>query len=115
VKDGELTFVSGNPGSTGRLQTIAQMEFSRDVSYPILLRLYKERIDGLLAFSAKNAENKRVAHDYLDEYQNEYKSLSGFEDGLKDPKLMERKREAERRLRTVIDGDPQKKERFGKL
>jgi hypothetical protein len=91
------------------------MEFSRDVSYPMLLRLYKERIDGLLAFSAKNAENKRVAHDYLDDDQNEYKSLCGFEDGLKDPKLIDRKRDAERRLRAVIDGDPQKKEKFGKL
>jgi len=115
VKDGELTFVSGNPGSTGRLQTIAQMEFSRDVSYPMLLRLYKERIDRLLAFSARNAENKRLAHEYLDDDQNEYKSLSGFEDGLKDRKLVDRKREEERRLRAVIDADPQKKEEFGKL
>jgi hypothetical protein len=112
VRDGELTFVSGNPGSTGRLQTIAQMEFSRDVSYPMLLRLYKERIDRLLAFSA---ENKRVAHDYLDDDQNEYKSLSGFEDGLKDSKLMDRKHDEERRVRAAIDADPQKKEEFGKL
>jgi hypothetical protein len=115
VKDGELTFVSGNPGSTGRLQTIAQMEFSRAVSYPMLLRLYKERIDRLLAFSAKNAEKKRVAHDYLDDDQNEYKSLRGFEDGLNDPKLMGAKREEERGLRAAIDSDPDKKKRFGKL
>ena len=114
IRDGELTFVSGNPGSTGRLQTVAQMEFSRDVSYPMLLRLYKERIGRLSAFSAKNAENKRAAHDYLDDDQNEYKSLSGFEDGLKDRKLMDRKREDERRLRAAIDADPQKKEKFGK-
>ncbi|HTA70600.1 MAG TPA: S46 family peptidase [Bryobacteraceae bacterium] len=115
VKDGELTFVSGNPGSTGRLQTVAQMEFSRDVSYPMLLRLYKERIDRLLAFSAKNAENKRVVHDYLDDDQNEYKSLSGFEDGLKDPKLMDRKREEEQRLRAAVDKYAEKKKKFGKL
>jgi hypothetical protein len=115
VKDGELTFVSGNPGSTGRLQTIAQMEFSRDVSYPMLLRLYKERIDRLLAFSAESAESKRVAHDYLDDDQNDYKSLSGFEDGLKDPKLMDRKREEERRLRVAIDNDPEKKKKYGKI
>jgi hypothetical protein len=115
VKDGELTFVSGNPGSTGRLQTVAQMEFSRGVSYPMLLRLYKERIDRLLAFSAKNAENKRVAHDYLDDDQNEYKSLRGFEDGLNDQKLMAAKREEEHRLRAAIESDPDKKKRFGKL
>ena len=115
VKDGELTFVSGNPGSTGRLQTVAQMEFSRDVSYPLLLRLYQNRIDRLLAFSSQNAENKRVAHDYLDDDQNEYKSLSGFEDGLKDPKLMNRKREEEQKLRAAIDNDPEKKKKFGKI
>ena len=115
VKDGELTFVSGNPGSTGRLQTMAQMEFSRDVSYPMLLRLYKERIDRLLDFSGRSAENKRLVHDYLDDDQNEYKSLSGFEDGLRDPKLMERKREEEQSLRAAIDNDPEKKKRFGKL
>jgi len=115
VKDGELTFVSGNPGPTARLQTIAQMEFSRDVSYPMLLRLYKERIDRLLAFSEKNAENKRVAHDYLDDDQNESKSLSGFEDGLKDRELMDRKRQEEHRLRVAIDNDPEKKKKFGKV
>jgi len=115
VKDGELTFVSGNPGSTGRLQTIAQMEFSRDVSYPMLLRLYKDRMARLLSFSSQNAENKRVAHDYLDDDQNEYKSLSGFEDGLKDTRLMDRKREEERKLRTAIDNDPEKKKKFGKI
>src|SRR5216684_3581906 len=115
VKDGELTFVSGNPGSTGRLQTIAQMQFSRDVSYPMILTMLKEKIDALLAFSAKSVENKRVAQDYLDEAQNSYKAYSGFLAGLKDPKLMDRKRAEERKLRAAIDDDPEKKKKFGKV
>ncbi len=115
VKDGELTFVSGNPGSTGRLQTVAQMQFSRDVSYPMILRMLKEDIDDLLAFGAKSAENKRVAQDDLDSDQNSFKALTGFEQGLKDPKLMSRKQDEERKLRAALDDDPAKKKKYGKL
>ena len=113
VKDGELTFVSGNPGSTGRLQTIAQMQFSRDVSYPVILAMLKAEIDKLLEFGHRSAENKRIAQDYLDTDQNSYKAFDGFEAGLKDPKLMERKRDEERKLRAAIDDDPAKKAKFG--
>src|SRR5437588_2312489 len=115
VKDGELTFVSGNPGSTGRLQTIAQMEFSRDVSYPLILSLLKDRIERLLAFSAQSAENKRVAQDYLDTDQNSYKAYVGFEQGLKNARLMQTKRDDERKLRAAIADDPTKQKKFGPI
>ena len=111
VKDGELTFVSGNPGSTGRLQTLAQMQFSRDTSYPLLLAIFKERIGRLLAFGAASPENKRIAQDYLDGDQNSYKAINGFEQGLRDPKLMQRKQDDERKLRAAIADDPAKQTR----
>jgi hypothetical protein len=114
VKDGELAFVSGNPGSTGRLQTIAQMEFSRDVSYPLILDMLRERISQLLSFGTTGAENKRESQDYLDEDQNSYKALTGFEQGLRDPNLMQLKRQEEQKLRGMVAKDPELRKKFGK-
>src|ERR1035441_9865871 len=45
VKDNDLIFVSGHPGHTDRLDTVAQLQFLRDVDYPSRLASYKRRIE----------------------------------------------------------------------
>ena len=37
AKEGDLTFVSGHPGNTNRLDTVAEVEFARDVRIPASL------------------------------------------------------------------------------
>src|SRR5436190_2460880 len=115
VKDGELTFVSGNPGTTGRLLTVAQLEYSRDVSYPVLYARLGSMIKALEAYAAKSPENKRVAGDALLYSQNSYKAYTGFLTGLRDPQLMGRKRDEEQTLRAAVNADPEKQKKFGKV
>jgi hypothetical protein len=77
--------------------------------------MLKEKLDKLQAFGAQNAENQRVSQDELDLDQNSFKELDGFEQGLKDPKLMARKEQEEQNLRAAIDSDPARKKKFGEL
>lgn len=111
----ELTFVGGNPGSTGRLMTVAQLEYERDVTIPLTQPLRQEMIRALLDFEKKDAESKRVVQDDLESVQNSFKAFSGFLRGLQDASLMNRKKEDERRLRAAIADDPAKQAKFGSL
>src|SRR5207244_13483270 len=57
--DGELVFVVGNPGSTGRMLTLAQMNYLRDVSYPATLENYAVQIAAYKELSTENEQARR--------------------------------------------------------
>jgi hypothetical protein len=115
VKQGELVFVPGNPGSTGRLQTVTELEFQRDVSFPVTLRRLESIITALQTYMKEGDEQFRVGNENLFGQQNSYKAISGFNRGLNDPKLMAKKRAAEADLRKRIAADDAQREKFGKL
>ena len=91
VKDGELIFVSGNPGNTERLKTIAQLQFLKDVDYPSRLANYKRRIELFQKFAAESAENARIAQESIFGYQNSQKAITGYFGGLRDQVAMSQK------------------------
>ena len=104
--EGELTFVSGHPGRTNRLATVAELEYTRDIGYPYLMqRLYRMEVL-LTAFSARSEENARQAKELLFGVQNSRKARLGGLGGLMDPAVMERKRQEEGRLREAAKKDP---------
>lgn len=70
-------------------------------------------VKALLAYSAKSAEDKRVAVDNLLSQQNSYKAYTGFLAGLRDPKLMELKRREEAELRAAVAKNPKLVEAYG--
>jgi len=96
VKDGDLIFVSGHPGGTDRMRTVAELQFLKDVNYPVRLERYKRRIALLQKFSAESAENARIAQEDIFGLQNSQKAILGELEGLRDLSLMSRTNLAER-------------------
>ena len=113
VKEGDLVFVSGHPGSTGRLLTHAQKEYLRDIAYPHRLKTLQRGIESLLQFSAESPENARAAERVLFGYQNSFKALTGYQAGLENKSLMEKDAAAEAKLRAAVAKDPKLKEYAG--
>lgn len=101
-KDGELVFVSGHPGRTDRLNTVAHLEYLRDRVYPRTLDLLRRREVLLSTFSERSRENARRARDELFGYQNSRKARLGGLAGLQDPAIMGRKRAEEKQFRDAV-------------
>jgi len=105
-KEGEATFVSGNPGSTDRMLTVSQLETQRDLAIPVG-QLQRSEIRGrLIRFSEESAEHKRIATDPLFSIENSYKVFFGRQFALNDRAFMDAKRAAEADLRAKVGADP---------
>ncbi|MBM3991381.1 MAG: S46 family peptidase [Planctomycetes bacterium] len=103
--DGELCFVAGHPGSTQRLNTVAHLEYLRDVSVPrATTRLMRAEV-WLQTFSGRSAENARIARGDLFSVQNSRKVYVGRLAGLFDPQVLAHKRAAEEALREAVDAN----------
>ncbi len=111
--DNELVFVSGHPGRTNRLNTVAHLEFIRDVQMPQTLDLLRRREVLLKTFADRSLENSRRATDDLFSIQNSRKARLGGLAGLQDPAVMEKKRAEEAMLRSKVEGDNALKAKYG--
>jgi hypothetical protein len=113
AQDNELVFVSGHPGRTNRLNTMAHLEFLRDRVYPgVLERLFRREVL-LSTYSERSRENARRARDELFGYQNSRKARLGGLAGLQDPAIMGTKRAEEDKFRAAVNSDPKLKSAYG--
>ena len=113
VKEGSLVFVSGNPGSTSRIDTVAHLEELRDNSLPILIRMFERREAMLLKYMAMGEEQTRQGQNELNSVQNALKVYRGQLAGLKDPALIARKMKEEAALRKAVAANPEREKKYG--
>lgn len=111
--ENDVIFVVGNPGSTGRLNTIAQMEFLRDVGYPATLAGYRRNLDVYAELARRDTAAIRRYQNDVFSYENSLKAVTGYRTGLLDTLQMARKREFERDFRARIAADPRLQAEFG--
>ncbi|MDT0574841.1 S46 family peptidase [Croceicoccus sp. F390] len=81
---GEITFVVGNPGSTSRLYTQAQVDFDRDVRLPVAIATMSELRGRLIALGETDAEKAREAKDTLFGLENRLKVFLARQRALND-------------------------------
>ncbi|MBC8096160.1 MAG: S46 family peptidase, partial [Akkermansiaceae bacterium] len=107
AQDGELVFVSGHPGRTGRLLTLDELHDLRDRALPVRLERLK-RIEVLLgSWSERNQENARRARNALFSVKNSRKGIEGRLAGLLDPPLLTGKTEAEAKFKERLAAAPE--------
>lgn len=113
--DGDLVLVSGHPARTNRFNTIADLEYQRDVYYPHMMNKYRRREVAYSILKSTGEENARRIATELFGLQNSRKNRGGILQGLESANLMQPKIDAENELRrlakeqNVVDysqGDP---------
>jgi hypothetical protein len=113
AKEGSLVFVTGNPGSTSRLYTVAHLQELRDTSIPLIIRLLERREAVLKKYMAMGEEQTRQGQNELNSIQNSLKVYRGQLAGLKDAALMARKQKEEQALRKSIASNPERQKMYG--
>jgi hypothetical protein len=110
AKDGELIFVSGHPGRTDRLSTVADLEYQRDKIFPTTLQLLYRLEAAYTNFSDRSEENARQAKRELFSVKNSRKAREGGMSGLLDPAVMGKKKADEKHLRDAAANNTDVKE-----
>lgn len=113
VQDGDLVFVPGHPGRTGRLLTMDQLEFLRDNQYPMMLASYQKRLAAIQKYAGQSDENSREAEHDIFGIQNSFKAVTGYEGGLKNPQIMAKKTSDEKDLRSYVSSDAERQKQYG--
>lgn len=105
--DGEFVIAPGNPGSTARLLTVAQLKYQRDVGNPLQKKIWTLRRDILENYARLGSEQRRQASGGIRSFNNSLKRLTGQQDGLLNPRMFGKKEAEEKALKDELAKKPE--------
>jgi hypothetical protein len=106
VKAGDIAIISGNPGSTRRDDTVAQLHYERDVHQPFFLSYGSELRGVLNQYAAQGPEFDRTSKALRFDIENSLKAFKGMQLALVRGPLMHDKEQAESDFRRRVAADP---------
>ncbi|MFZ6871041.1 S46 family peptidase [Undibacterium sp. Di27W] len=112
-QEGEMTIVTGHPGSTQRQLTISQLNSLRDIGLIDGLQHMAELRGVVTQYRKTSPEAARTADQMLFGIENSYKAGVGKLKTLLDPEFIARKEAEELALRQFVDSRPELKEKIG--
>jgi len=112
-EDGELVFTAGNPGSTERGWTLAELKSLRDDDIVPTLLYYSELRGVLEQFAKEGKEQQRLAFANLSDIENAIKDYQGELEALQDQSQLDKKAADEAALREWVMADPARRAQYG--
>ena len=106
---GDLAMVSGHPGTTNRLWTLAQMEYARDLGTPMQIASMERRRAQLEAFAQKDFDARALVGGQIYGIDNGLKATRGYLAALKDVEALKKVAQAEFDLKAKVARDPKLK------
>lgn len=113
LKEGELSFVLGHPGSTDRHKTLAQLARLRDYVFPHYLKITKAKLKRLYEYASKNKENQIKAQEHILELENSAKSIEGEKRGLENIQNWSLIEQKEKELKELVRQNRTWNEKYG--
>jgi hypothetical protein len=111
--EGELVFVTGNPGSTARQITVAQYLYQKEIWHPMLLDLFDQRLEVMHAIQRADPERGRAMQNMIFGFENTQKLYRGQLKGLRDLVLTAKKIRWENEFRAAVKADPALASEYG--
>lgn len=102
----ELVYVTGHPGRTQRLLTVAQLAHERDVNLPETLVTLAEIRGRLYGLAQQDEEAARIAKSSSFRIENGFKALTGRRQALADPSFFGKLADQEAQLRKRVSEKP---------